>query len=584
MSKIVGIDLGTSTTCIAVVENGRPVVIPGVRGALVTPSYVHVMEGGKILIGELAKAEVIADPYNTIWATKRLIGRKFDDPSVQDCMEHLPYKISKAKSGDILVHGRDKKFLPLNVASLILKLAVRLGERYMEETVKSAVITVPASFNDPQRKATKKAAENIGLHVERLVNEPTASALAWGYHDQSERTVAVYDLGGGTFDVSILSIGQGIYEVLTTRGDSWLGGEDFDNRLVDFMVKKFQQQYDINIYNDKMAHQRVKTAAEAAKIELSANDSTKIFIEKICPDLHPVANVDYTVSRSQFEEMVEDLVDHTVETFKKTLDDAELDIDDMDNVILVGGMTRLPLVRKKIEELMGRQPDHSINPDEAVAMGAAIHAAALDGVEVDMLPPEAVRPRPKAASDVSAAEGVEESGAQFEAGSGAARAAPAADAGPGEWVGEAVAMPAPDGSEDTTAPAPAAESSQPMKTKAPLLIDVLSQSVGIADIAGLFVPLMERNTKLPARVSQVVTTCVDRQEAIRVTVYQGEERKAENQVSLGEFVLEGIEMAPRGVPQIQVAFSIDQSGLFTVSARDQKTGAEKEIRVEGASL
>lgn len=565
MSKIMGIDLGTSTTCVSVVNNGKPVVIPGVRGTMVTPSYVYVMEDGRILIGEKAKAEEIADPYNTVWATKRLIGRKYSEPEVQECLEKLSYRITQSKKGEVLVHGRGRTFSPIDVGSLILKFVARLATKHVGESMKKCVITVPASFNDLQRKATKMAGERTDLEVVRLVNEPTAAALAWGYHEESERTVAIYDLGGGTFDVSILSIGQGVYEVISTRGDSWLGGEDFDNRLVDDMVSQFKEKYDINIYNDKIAHQRVKTASEAAKIELSSKESTKIFVEKVCVDLHPTANVEVSYTRDQFESMVEDLVDKTIVTLEQTIKDAEMDRDELDNVILVGGMTRLPLVRKKIEEFLGREPDCSINPDEAVAMGAAIHAASLSGETLTLTPPAAARkaagkgPPKKPTGEVAPSM----VGQPFEESVGVVD-----DQEPvpmGEAEGEGVGF----------------EEPAPVQVKAPLLIDVVSQSVGISDLAGLFVPLIRNNTKLPAKVSQVVTTCVDQQEAIRISVFQGEGKYVKDKVMLGEFVLKGIESARRGIPQVKVTFNIDQSGLFTVSAKDLKTNVEKEIQVEG---
>ncbi len=602
MSRILGIDLGTSTTCAAVVIDGEPVVIPGIRGSRVTPSYVYVIEDGRILIGENAKSEAIADPYNTIWATKRLIGRRFNDPSVQQCIERLSYKILPSKQGDILVQGRNKLFTPVNVASLILKFATRLAVKHANENFEKAVITVPASFNDLQRKATKMAGENIGLEVVRLVNEPTAAALAWGYHEESDKTIAVYDLGGGTFDVSILAVGKGVYEVLATRGNSWLGGEDFDNRLVAHVAAKFRDQYGINVFNDKMAHQRVKTASEKAKIELSVKETSRMYVPEPCPDVSRVADIDYDITRTEFNGLIEDLVDQTVLTFQDALRDAELDIDEVDNVILVGGMTRVPLVRDKIEAFIGRKSDQSIDPDEAVAKGAAIHAAALAGVEV--LLPAAVSTRKKQPPSPP-----QEPGAEWE---------PSSERGPGggrettldntgsvsaseanqEWEDRETPIEMPEAGpeapeeekwrpvgkpEEEEAPAEGLETER-RSAKAPLLIDVVSQSVGIADMAGLFVPLIKHNSKLPAKVSQVVTTCVDQQMAIRISVYQGEEKYVRDKVMLGEFVLQGIEKAPRGTAQILVTFNIDQSGLFTVSARDLKTNAAKEIRVEGLNL
>jgi len=598
MSKILGIDLGTSTTCVSVVQDGKPVVIPGVRDAKVTPSYIYVMEDGRILVGENAKMEVIADPYNTIWATKRLIGRRFDDEAVKECLKRFSYRIQPSDKGGVVIRGRKKAFTPIKVASLILKFATRLASNYLGQPAEKAVITVPASFNDLQRKATKMAGENVGLEVVRLVNEPTAAALAWGYKDDVDCSLAVYDLGGGTFDVSILSIGHGVYEVIATSGNSWLGGEDFDNRLVDYVIKMFKSQYDIDIHNDKIAHQRVKTACEKAKIELSSEDSTRIFIEKICPDMHETADVDYTITRSHFEGMIEDMVNKTVETFKQTLKDAEMELDQLDNVILVGGMTRVPLVRRKIEEFLGRDPDYSINPDEAVALGAAVHAAALAGEEVEMraAPDSQATARPaeeEEADFISAMMGQEGAPGAEPAEQGVVPAGPAMDDSadlpvPIDGADEAVPLGAAetDAAPDTPPPPPAAAKppTPPKRKKAPLLIDVVSQSVGIADMAGLFVPLIQHNSKLPAKVSQVFTTCIDQQEVIKIEVYQGEERLVKDKVMLGEFKLAGIETAVRGVPQILVSFSIDQSGIFTVSAKDLKTDAEKEIQVEGLRL
>jgi molecular chaperone DnaK (HSP70) len=607
MSRIMGIDLGTSTTSVAVVQDGKPLVIPGVRANTVTPSYIYIMDDGRILVGENAKAEAIADPYNTIWATKRLIGRRFNDPHVQECLERLSYEIVAADNGEVMIKGRDKTFTPVKVASLILKFAARLCANHLGENVKKAVITVPASFNDLQRKATKLAAENIGLEVIRLVNEPTASALAWGYHRDAEATVAVYDLGGGTFDVSILAVGKGVYEVLATRGDSWLGGEDFDNRLVGYVVNMFKSKYKINILNDKIAHQRVKTAAEKAKIDLSKEDQVRIYLPSICPDVNRMADVDYTITRSHFEGMVEDLVKQTVETFKQTLADAELTKDDLDNIILVGGMTRLPLVRQRIEEFLGRSADYSVDPDLAVAMGAAIHAAALEGEEIAVAPPATSRVKkdePPADDFITAMLGdrpadVGVGGQDLPVPKSAA--APSRAPGPKPQADEPeledvkitftpaepheLPPPAPGAADSRPAPAAAPSPPKPApKPRAPLLIDVLSQSVGIADMAGLFVPLIPHNAKLPAKMSQVFTTAINNQEAIRIAVYQGEERSVKDKTSLGEFVLSGIEKAVRGVPQILVTFTIDQSGLFFVSAKDLKTNAEKEIQVAGLAV
>jgi molecular chaperone DnaK (HSP70) len=581
MSSILGIDLGTSTTSVALVQDGKPVVVPAVRGSKVTPSYIYVMEDGRIIVGENAKFEAIADPYNTIWATKRLIGRVAGDPHIQECLERMPYRISVSEKG-VRIKGRDKFFTPVKVGSFILKYVSRLAAHFTGEEPKQAVITVPASFNDLQRKATKQAGDNIGLEVIRLVNEPTASALAWGYHREAESTIAIYDLGGGTFDVSILAIGKGVYEVLATRGDSWLGGEDFDNRIVNYVVKMFNSHYNINILNDKMAHQRLKNAAEAAKIELSTKDTARIFLPVICPDLDRTADVDYRITRSHFEGMVEDMVKDTIDTFQKALADAELDKDELDNVILVGGMTRLPLVRRMIEEFMGRPADYTVDPDLAVAIGAAIHAASLEGEEISLAPPPSLQSK-------TAPAGKEEEAAALPPLAAPPPGLPEPGKAGTEWnheedaADEPVAAPSEASFADLRGLTPEPPE-PPLKGRAPLLIDVVSQSVGISDMAGILVPIIPHNTKLPAKLSRVFTTAMDNQEAIRISIFQGEGQYAKNNVLLGEFSLRGIETAPRGAPQILVTFNIDQSGIFTVSAKDLKTNVLKEITVEGAKL
>ncbi|MFO8056971.1 MAG: Hsp70 family protein [bacterium] len=390
MDKIVGIDLGTSTSVLSAVVDGEPMVVPDSRGNRVTPSYIHIMEGGKILVGPQAKAEVISDPYSTIWATKRLLGRKYNDPRIQEAKKNLSYKIQRDEEGNILVTGRDRHLTPVEVGAIILKYLTRIGKKSLGHDIKKAVLTVPAYFTDPQRKATRECGTMIGLEVVRLINEPTAAALAYGYENDTEQTVAVYDLGGGTFDLSILSIGQGVFEVVATAGDSYLGGEDFDNRLVDYLVKDFQEKYKINIYNDKMAHQRVKDAAERSKIALSRKSEVEINLPGICPDVNRWAGVEAVITAEQYEGMVEDLVDRTTEIFGKLLQDVSMDLNDIDNVIMVGGMTRMPLVKRKTAEFIGREPDTSMNPDEAVAVGAAIHAAGLAGEKlVKKKPPRA---------------------------------------------------------------------------------------------------------------------------------------------------------------------------------------------------
>jgi len=722
MERIVGIDLGTSTSCLACVKGGVPTVIPDSRGNRVTPSYIHVMEDGRILVGPQAKVEVISDPYSTIWATKRLIGRKYEDPEVQDAKKHFGYQILPADDGGVMVKGGGKELSPTEVAAIMLKYLTRIGKKNLGRDIKRAVVTVPAYFTDPQRKATRESGELIGLDIVRLVNEPTAAALAYGYDRDMEQTVAVYDFGGGTFDLSILAIGQGVFEVLATDGDSYLGGEDFDNRLVEFLVEDFKQKFGINIYNDKMAHQRVKDAAERTKMALSRKESAEMNLPAIAPDLDPDAAVAATITRNHLEEMTADLVDRTIDIFKRLLHDASLDLKDIDDVVMVGGMTRMPLVIRKVKEFYGRAPDLTVNPDEAVAMGAAIHAAGLAGEKIlrkrkpaaaaaspeektlpglaaphlaetmpgtpaagtikeprprspeEQAPQSAVLPEdlpmdrrdadsplpvakekgaerqretPSGVDEFFAAEadqgvttpgapradmieepeevieedGVEEAQAagrpeerhssfeELSAGLEPEGGPVALDGqGPGACGGEQEARgedcPVSAGpividqgddyveelrpaqgeqgrpQEEPREEEPPAEIPKEEKVPQPVLLDVLSHSVGIAHFGGHFVPIIKRFAKLPARAAQVFTTCADSQERIRIKVMQGEGRYVDENTPLGEFVLGGIEKARRGVPEIEVAFDIDQSGLFRVSAKDVKTGAEKEIRIE----
>jgi len=892
MERIVGIDLGTSTSCLALIKDGEPVVVPDSRGTRVTPSYIHVLEDGKILVGLQAKVEVISDPYSTIWATKRLIGRRYDDPEVQNAKKYFGFDILAAPDGTVRVKGRDKILSPTEIGAIILKYLTRIGKRYTGEEIKKVVITVPAYFTDPQRKATREAGTMIGLDVVRLLNEPTAAALAYGYDQDTEQTIAIYDLGGGTFDLSVLAMGQGVFEVVATEGDSYLGGEDFDNRLVDFLAADLKKKFSIDLFNDKMAHQRVKDAAERAKVALSSKDEVEINLPSICPDVNRWAGIETVITRKQYEGMIADLVDRTIIIFDRLLKSVAMSKKDIDNLILVGGMTRMPIVRRKVAEFFGREPDTSLNPDEAVAIGAAIHAASLTGEkllkkrrlvdaakttapaaadrtrpgidqgatrpgvsaeatkpgvaaeatrpgadpgatrpawsEIDQgktkpgmktapakikespvpapafvppkpppppsppvapkpppTPPAGARPAPADAGfdskelpldpsqldmtlpaertapasprppkpaaappaevpplgpapTLEDVEPIEEPAPEPAAGTstlyagfddfffgnndepgqpaapvasspvivgGAAASAPApvpapapgdefsadepeppalaepapADAPEPEPIAEpepvpepeplaaeipnplepiaacdeppfeptvtpgpepALAAPPPfpevedempielDGDDldptlpvekrpdlaATTAPdlpppprdyddqpqsagpivrdepAPAAPrltpsprpaEPEPEYVSAPVLLDVLSQSVGIGHFGGHFVPLIRRFAKLPARATQVFTTCTDNQERIRISVLQGESKYQKENTPLGEFVLDGIERGRRGVAVIEVSFDIDQSGLFTVSARDQHTGVAKEVRIEG---
>jgi len=722
MDKIVGIDLGTSTSCLAVVEDGKPQVVPDGKGNRVTPSYIHVMDDGRILVGPQAKVEVISDPYSTIWATKRLIGRRYDDEEVQEAKKSFGFDIIEASDGGVLVKGRDKELSPTEVAAIILKYLTRIGKKRLGWEIRKAVVTVPAYFTDPQRKATREAGTMIGLDIVRLVNEPTAAALAYGYDNDQEQTVAVYDLGGGTFDLSILQIGHGVFEVLATDGDDYLGGEDFDNVLVDSLAEDFKKKFEIDIYNDKMAHQRVKDAAERTKIALSERDEAEINLPAICPDLDRYAGVEAVITREQYEQMTEELVDRTIKIFDGLMGASNMRISDIDNVIMVGGMTRMPLVRQKVTEFYGKDPDVSMNPDEAIALGASIHAAGLSGEKLlkkkkkEPAPPEPMEATMPGISGAEAEDELsmpgtdvgdmtmpgtpekvvpvppeDEAGVEplppplevedlpmdksvdmdlpadksrppemaglddfFAAPSvnsdtavGGEETVPYPSEGPAAEVDENEILDAdeepiemeeameedeagltappqeaqeeeevveegPDqemdrehpvsagpiireygiqGRDEPSAEAaaptppspagnPAAEEKEEEYVEAPVLLDVLSQSVGIAHLGGHFVPLIKRFAKLPARASQVFTTCTDGQERIKVSVLQGEDRYVKGNTPLGEFVLEGIEKNKRGVPEIEVSFDIDQSGLFVISARDKRTGVEKEIRLE----
>lgn len=392
MTCCIGIDLGTSTICSSIVHKSEPVIIPSPDNSRVVPSYVYLREDGRFLIGEAAKAEVIADPYNTVWATKRLLGRSFSDTHVKSCVKNLTYNIVEGEGGKLMIQSRGKKFTPEWVASLLLNFVITNSSKYLNTKVTHAVVTVPGTFSKTQREATKKAAEKVGIKVVRLLSEPTAAAISWGFHKESGQTIGVFDLGGGTLDIFIMKIGEGQYKLLSAAGDPWLGGEDFDNALVHHIAKDMKKRYKINIYSDKMAHQRVKTAAEKAKQELSEAEETRIYIPTIAPDINRMADVNMTVTREQFNGLVQGLADRTTDSFRKALNDADLGIDDLDNLIMVGGMTRMPLVREKLFKLMGRSPDTSINPDEAVARGAAITAAGMSGQKVVLEPPASTKP------------------------------------------------------------------------------------------------------------------------------------------------------------------------------------------------
>ncbi len=503
MAKVIGIDLGTTNSCVAVMEGGKPKVIENSEGARTTPSVVAFTKDGERLIGQPAKRQAVTNPDNTIFAVKRLIGRRFDDPITKKDTELVPYKIVKGPNGDAWVQAGGKDYSPSQVSAFILQKMKETAEAYLGETVTQAVITVPAYFNDAQRQATKDAGQIAGLEVLRIINEPTAAALAYGLEKEEGKTIAVYDLGGGTFDISILEIGDGVFEVKSTNGDTFLGGEDFDAKIVNWLADKFKEKEGIDLRTDRLALQRLKEAAEKAKIELSSAQTTEInqpFITArmeggTTTPLHLVV----TLTRAELEKLVGDLVERTIEPCKKALKDAGIDAKDIADVVLVGGQTRMPLVREKVKEFFGREPHTGVNPDEVVAMGAAIQAGVLQGDVKDVL-----------------------------------------------------------------------------------LLDVTPLSLGIETLGGVFTRMIDRNTTIPTKKSQVFSTAEDNQNAVTIRVFQGEREMASDNKMLGQFDLVGIPPAPRGVPQIEVTFDIDANGIVNVSAKDKGTGKEQQIRIQAS--
>jgi molecular chaperone DnaK len=503
MAKVIGIDLGTTNSCVAVMEGGKPKVIENAEGARTTPSVVAFTKDGERLIGQPAKRQAVTNPDNTIFAVKRLIGRRFDDPITKKDTELVPYKIVKGANGDAWVQAAGKDYSPSQISAFILQKMKETAEAYLGETVTQAVITVPAYFNDAQRQATKDAGQIAGLEVLRIINEPTAAALAYGLDKEEGKTIAVYDLGGGTFDVSVLEIGDGVFEVKSTNGDTFLGGEDFDARIVNWLADKFKAKENIDLRTDRLALQRLKEAAEKAKIELSSAATTEINQPFITARMEggtttPLHLVE-TISRADLEKMVEDLIERTMEPCKKALKDASLDAKDIADVVLVGGQTRMPRVRERVKEFFGREPHTGVNPDEVVAMGAAIQAGVLQGDVKDVL-----------------------------------------------------------------------------------LLDVTPLSLGIETLGGVFTRMIDRNTTIPTKKSQVFSTAEDNQNAVTIRVFQGEREMAADNKVLGQFDLVGIPPAPRGVPQIEVTFDIDANGIVNVSAKDKGTGKEQQIRIQAS--
>ena len=503
MGKVIGIDLGTTNSCIAVMDGGKPKVVENAEGARTTPSIVAFTKDGERLIGQPAKRQAVTNPDNTVFAVKRLIGRRFDDPMTRKDMELVPYTIAKGKNGDAWVTAGGEDYSPSQISAFILQKMKETAESYLGESVTQAVITVPAYFNDAQRQATKDAGQIAGLEVLRIINEPTAAALAYGLEKNDGKTIAVYDLGGGTFDVSILEIGDGVFEVKSTNGDTFLGGEDFDSKLVEWLADKFKSKENMDLKTDKLALQRLKEAAEKAKIELSSTATTEINLPFITARMEggsttPLHLVE-TVTRADLEKMVASLIERTKEPMKKALADAGVSASDIDEVILVGGMTRMPKVRETVKEFFGKEPHTGVNPDEVVAMGAAIQAGVLQGDVKDVL-----------------------------------------------------------------------------------LLDVTPLSLGIETLGGIMTRMIDRNTTIPTKKSQVYSTAEDNQQAVTIRVFQGEREMAGDNKLLGQFDLVGIPSAPRGVPQIEVTFDIDANGIVNVSAKDKGTGKEQQIRIQAS--
>ena len=499
MGKVIGIDLGTTNSCVAVMDGKTAKVIENAEGMRTTPSIVAFSDDGERLVGQPAKRQAVTNPERTFFAVKRLVGRRYDDPMVEKDKKLVPYKIVKASNGDAWVEADGKTYSPSQVSAFILQKMKETAEAHLGQKVDQAVITVPAYFNDAQRQATKDAGKIAGLEVLRIINEPTAAALAYGLDKTKTGTIAVYDLGGGTFDVSILEIGDGVFEVKSTNGDTFLGGEDFDMRLVSYLADEFQKEQGINLRNDKLALQRLKEAAEKAKIELSSTTQTEINLPFITADQSGPKHLTMKLTRAKFEALVDDLVQKTIEPCRKALKDAGLTAGEIGEVVLVGGMTRMPKVQEVVKQLFGKEPHKGVNPDEVVAIGAAIQAGVLQGDVKDVL-----------------------------------------------------------------------------------LLDVTPLSLGIETLGGVFTRIIDRNTTIPTKKSQVFSTAEDNQNAVTIRVFQGEREMAADNKVLGQFDLMGIPPSPRGMPQIEVTFDIDANGIVNVSAKDKATGKEQQIRIQAS--
>ena len=500
MAKVIGIDLGTTNSVVAVMEAGEPTVLDNSEGSRTTPSIVSITKGGERLVGQVAKRQAVTNPENTIYSIKRLMGRKYDDPEVQRTLKSVPYKITRAANGDARVSMGGREFSPPEVSAMILQKLKADAEAKLGEKITQAVITVPAYFNDTQRQATKDAGKIAGLEVLRIINEPTAASLAYGLDKKKDETIAVYDLGGGTFDISILQLGEGVFEVKATNGDTHLGGDDFDQRIIDWLADEFRKEQGIDLRKDQMALQRLKEAAERAKIELSSSLQSEINLPFITADANGPKHLVMTLTRAKLEQLVSDLVERTRGPVMKALEDAGFRASEINEVVLVGGQTRMPAIIEMVRKIFGKEPNKGVNPDEVVAIGAAIQAGVLKGDVKDVL-----------------------------------------------------------------------------------LLDVTPLSLGVETLGGVMTRLIERNTTIPSRKSEVFSTADDNQPAVEIHVLQGERELARDNKSLGHFRLEGIAPAPRGIPQVEVTFDLDANGILNVTARDKATGREQKITITASS-